>query len=364
MDLLVSDSPDERNRVSDLLPLADGTFIAAGTLDLSPTNRGWLARYKPTGEQMWFVDTAAIDPEFSAVGDLVDDGQSGFWALGFAGWTDNRLIHLDRDGNVTSTTPVVSENGASVAVATIEFATTSVWLVGQLEGDAWLGLYDPTANTVTDLLIEDHLGFQDYIYAIGRGKDEIAVAATVSTSPNFDGDIPLIASTDVLVIHYNFQGIELQRSLLGPNTDPDFVRVASRIVSDASGRWFVGGPYIPRDTTALYQTWLAPLQAETHWTWTNDVSLGDVAGAENGVIVATNRLDTDASNVPITEGWLVNLGWDGAKLWDFGAVDDDVASYTHYVHQALAGVADGRFRTAGVTTSGEIPTVRSCLISQ
>lgn len=106
VELLARDSLDDWDLVLDLLPLSDGSFIAAGQLDVGSKGRGWIARYESSGARQWFLDTTSLDADFTRITDLAGDEESGIWALApraaFA--LDNRLIRLDADGNLISAT--------------------------------------------------------------------------------------------------------------------------------------------------------------------------------------------------------------------------------------------------------------------
>ncbi len=220
-------------------------------------------------------------------------------------------------------------------------------------------------------MIEDHLGYRDVTHAIARSQDEVAIAATVSTSPNFDGDAMLLASTDVLVVHFDLQGNELRRTLVGPSPDPEYVRTGTRIVADEAGKWFVGGNTTPHDATANYTGWLVPVEAPLAWDWTTNEDqlefLADLSGDDTGVLIAGNRIAPDDSGVLVGQGWLTSLASDAASRWIFDRNDDAVENYLYCSHEVLVRDLGGRLRTAGVYAepgSATPPVVRSCLITE
>ena len=371
VDLLVSDTDGDWSDVRDLLPLADGTFVAGGSNHVGGTHRGWLARYEPDGTQLWFVDAASVDADVESTVNLAGDGQLGTWALAFESGTNYELAHYDSDGAVTSTATVASEAGLAVSVHAAEHTPNGVWLAGELEGDAWVAIYDPALGSVTDILLEDHLGHRDSVYAMARNESQVAIAATVSTSPNFDVDVPLLASTDILVIQFDLEGNEIQRTLLGPGPDSALVRTANRISSDDAGLWFVAGSSTPRSVIAAHQVWLAPVQPASAWDWTTEATKsiwwGDMVGVEDGVIVGTNQTGIDDSSAPTLDGWLGDVASGGDMRWELGSATEDVEDDRHYTHRVLARDSEGRVRTAGtIAASGsEGPsTVRSCLVAR
>lgn len=316
VDLLVQESPEDMDTAVDLLPLADGTFIAAGQRDALTDKRGWLGRFEPSGTQRWLVDAASLDPGIDSVVDLAGD-ESGIWALATGSALANQLVlHFDQDGNAIGTASIQSEAGAAVEVRAIEFTPAGVWLVGRLDYDVWVGLYDPALNTVKDVLIEDHLGYRDAADAVVRDGNGVAVAATVSISPNFDGDVPLVAQTDVVVIWFDQQGIETRRRTVGAFDDPKFARSTLSIRADGAGRWFVGGALNPTQGVVSPQVWVANTDAD--WTWATawtvgfGTGFGGIVGVESGLLVAANRTIMKDSSTQIVEGWLGALAAEGS----------------------------------------------------
>jgi cysteine-rich repeat protein len=374
VDLLVQDDPDDVDTVMALLPLADGTFVAAGERDALKDDRGWLGRFEPSGTQRWLVDATSVDPDIDYVGRLAGDEQAGIWALAAGPSLANALlIRFDQDGNALSTVVVESELGAVLAVSDIEVTASGVWLAGEMWGeetkrDAWVGLYSPTQDAVQDVLHEDHLGYNDSILAVGRDGEGVAVVATVSTSPNSDEDVLLTAQTDILVIWFDPQGNELRRTTVGPSPEPEWARRADRITADGEGRWFVGGHLQPLDFPQEYRAWAAQVDGE--WAWTSETPStywGDMTGVDDGVVVATNHTLAHDSGELFSQGWLTEFGADGAARWDFGVVGDDVAGYKDYSHWALRIDFNGQLRTAGTVwpeDDGKLKTVRSCLITR
>ncbi|PRQ05966.1 hypothetical protein [Enhygromyxa salina] len=304
-----------------------------------------------------------------AARDLADAGPTGAWALGVNASARGRLLRYDLDGNLEATTAVESEAGEDVTVYAIESTPGGVWLAGSLGEDAWVGLYDPVGDSVRDVLLEDHLGYRDQVYAIARHQDEVAVAAIVSTSPNHDEDIMLLASTDVLVVHFDLQGHELRRTLVGPSPDPEYVRGATEIVADGVGNWFVGGNTTPHDVAAFSTGWVVPVQAPPPWSWSTDKAqfdtIGDLLADVEGVLIAGNRTATDTSGALIGQGWISSLAADATIRWTFDRADGAIHDYRHFAHEVLTRDIEGRVRTAGVYYEPAGASVlRSCLVAE
>ena len=355
-----------RNEVFDLLPGAGQAFLAAGTVDRGSDTRGWVSSFAESGEQRWFTELTLPDQVDVKVVDLATDGSTGAWALLLSGSLD-QLLHLDQAGQVISTVDLDTSAGVQVRAQAIEHTSAGVWIAGASQGDLWLALYDPATDGLTTLLLEDHLGFNDEIQAIGRSQTKIAVAATVSTSPNFDEDLLLTATTDILVIYFDLQGKELRRTLLGASPESAFARHASSISADLAGRWFVGGIEQPFDPITDAQLWLARVESDTSegsWEWTSQgvldtVDFAGIVGVNEGILAAAGRLATDASSV---QSWLGSVTSEGALDWQRS---EDEPDYDHATYRVLVGDAGGQVR--GATKSwgpGDSSLLRSCLISQ
>jgi cysteine-rich repeat protein len=372
VDLLAQDNLEDWDDVRDLLLLADGSFIVAGHRDALTDRRGWVARYEASGAQRWSMDASTVNPSLRDIAALAGDEQTGIWALGLTGGfsEEDYLLRLDPDGNLVSATPIESEAGEHVDVFDIEATAAGVWLggahqpAGQVTTDTWLSLHDPTQSTLQDVLLEDHLGYNDTINIVIRDGEGVAVAATLSTSPHVDMDVLLMAETDIMVVWFDQYGNEQERTMIGPSPDPEFVRYASYLAVDESGRWFVGGSLSPFDFAQQTQGWV--VQVGGNWTWTNtDSGFAGMVGVDNGIVIAAN-ITTD-SDTPYYLGWLAEFAWDGSARWEFGEVEagEGIADYKHYSHRALTHDTGGHLRTAGTLFVPEEPALlRSCLVSR
>ncbi|MFO7564736.1 MAG: hypothetical protein R6X02_18980, partial [Enhygromyxa sp.] len=320
VDLVVQDNLERRDSVEDLLPLADGTFIAVGQLDQGPGNRwGWLGRFEPSGARRWFVDASTLDVSVAYVSRISGDEQAGVWAVGKSGaGSRDHLLRFDLDGNLIGSVAIESEMGERVDVRDIEVTEAGVWIAGgnrpdgQFTTDMWLGLYDPSGGTIRDQLREDHLGYEDTVNAVVRDGEGVAIAATVSTSPNTDGDVMLEASTDIIVAWFDQHGTEHARATVGPSPDPNYVRHASQLAVDESGRWFVGGPLVSLHS----QAWVA--QVGGTWAWTSTAAgVTGLVGVHDGIVVAAPPpISSDPSSY---RSWVGEFAWDGAVRWEFDA---------------------------------------------
>lgn len=374
-DLMVHDGPQQSDSVVDLLPLADGTFVAAGRLDAGADARSWLGRFEPTGAPRWFVEAPTLDPNLRRITAIAGDQQGGIWALGYTTGSlyEDTLLRLDLDGNLVSGTLIRSEADNPVRARDIEATAAGVWIGGSSgttlalgAKDAWLGLYDPEQGTIRDLLLEDHLGFDDTINRIERHDDGVAVAATLSTSPHNEEDILLEAKTTIMVAWFDQHGNEQRRTMVGPSPDPEFVRYANQLAMDESGHWFVGGNLSPLDFTQQAQGWAA--QVDGGWAWTTGMPAAywaGMVGVDEGVMIATIHLiDDKKSNMLVYQGKLREFGLDGANRWEFDSADD-IDGFTYYIHRVLARDANHRFRTIGtVFAPGQPAVMRSCSITR
>jgi cysteine-rich repeat protein len=361
VDLFVLDDPDHKIVVFGFAPLADGTFVLGGSRDEGAAGRhGWVARFDASGAQRWYFDMTTLDPKFSSLS-LAGSDQAGLWTLASNGQSHDdapRIVRFDLDGKVTNTVTIESEPGLNLVVRKIEVTAAGVWMVGELwenaQGDAWLGLYDPAQDTVKDVLRIDHLGYNDVFNVVTRDGEGVAVAGTVSTTPNHDGEGQLFtAETDILVAWVDVHGDELRRTMIGPSPDPKWLRSSGSLVVDGGGRWFVGGSLSPASfgSGVPYQSWIE--QIDGPWSLVGDPS-SDTISMEDGVVRSGVFPAPDEVNY---HGWVSELGSDGVARWEFREFDE------HHRPWDLAHDAAGSIRMI-IRVWGPEPKLRSCLIAR
>ncbi|WP_146158551.1 hypothetical protein [Enhygromyxa salina] len=357
------------NDVLALLPADSGQFFAAGAIEVGSTTRGWVSSFSESGEQRWLTqielpssDDVDVDVRVLA---LAPDQASGVWALAVSPTMDY-LVHLDQDGASVSTVDLDAEVGLYVSARAIAATSAGIWVAGTSQADMWLAVHDPTTNATTTRLLEDHLGFKDEVQAMGVSPTELAIAATVSTSPNFDDDLLLTATTDILVIQLDLQGTERTRTLLPATPDSPIARHASSISADAAGRWFVGGVQRPRSVGVDAQLWVARVDPEQRWEWTSDelldsVGFAGIVGVDDGVLAAGGQLITADADTPSIHAWLGSVASDGALRWQHA---NRPADHDHNEYKVLVRDAEGRIRAASKAWGpGDSSLLRSCLIS-
>lgn len=353
--------------VATLLPLPDGTFLAGGKLERGDDYSGWIGRFHESGEVSWFQEIAPEKPgDNGQILDIASDGQGGAWALSRR--DVNQLFHLDEAGKIGAQVEIAAATDVYRVPHAIEVTPTSVWIGGSSQEDLWLGRYDVATEELTTLLFEDHLGYKDVIWAMGRSPTEIAVAATVSTSPNWDLDVGLTATTDILLIRFDLQGKEIGRALSSAEPEATHARLAERVTWDGKDGWVVGGIGHPFDVNVPYASWVARIDPPPTWEWT-DYGFSDtlmdiisVAGLEGDVIVASGYIDSDPGDEIIVEGWLAGLNADGSIRWQH---EHRSAEHAYYEERLLEVDHEGRVRTgARASTSQGSSRLESCLIEQ
>jgi len=358
--------------VRSILARPEAGFLVAGSIEHDVGDvRGWIGRYDRSGAQQWREHLTFPNDSRVEIIDLAADDSTGAWAL-VRSSSVNRLLHYDAQGAVVSTTVLATANGTKVSVYALESTPAGVWIVGaagvaDLETglDAWVGIHDPETGTMTDILLEDHLGYHDWILAIGRNDHEVAVSARLSTAKNFsESNAPITAPSDTVVIHFDLEGNEIGRTAMDASPDPVISRVAERVTSDASGQWFLSGLDLDLEGVEFLPYWVAPLQPEGGWSWTwtgspsNHVWLNDAVGLDVGVLAVGGR---DRDPLVTTEAWVASLGQDGSLRWEFSNEQDD---YYRFSHKVVMTDSEGRLRTAGeARTPGEPVLARSCLIA-
>ncbi len=334
------------NQAYALLAMPDRTFVAAGKLLVEDgLARGWIGRYEETGNQLWFVQITPTNEDYGSVVDLAPDGQNGVWAL-IQNGAMGELVHFDASGVADQPIDITSAVEMPLVAYAIEFVAESLWVGGRIQGDLWLGRYEPVSEQFSTLLLEDHLGFDDEIRALGQTETEVVFAGTVSTSPNSQSDVLVTASTDILFVRFDLQGNEVGRTLWGADPGSEFARVADVVVSDGGGQWFIGGSLRPFDPTQREQSWMGRILPEPAWSWSSagvvesdgGVGFGDVSPFEGAVVLAAGAYTT------LGEGWIAQFGGEGAVGWRQA---NSSPEFQNYEEQRFAVDSEGRLRSLG-----------------
>lgn len=352
-----------RNQANALLAMPDHSFIVAGVSTIGLETYGWIAHYSDSGELRWFEQLSSTDGHGS-VDALTPDGQDGAWALVWNS-ASPELRHFSRDGLEDETIDISQAFGAPVSPYTIEFVEGSVWIGGTRESDSWLGRYDSSTEVASTLMLEDHLGFNDEIRAIGRAADEVvAAAATVSTSPNNMGDLLLLATTDIVLIRFDLAGNEIGRVLLASDPGKDFSPIAEDIVSAGPGRWLVGGDFASLGFTPSAGAWLRQSGPSADWAWdslTDDAiaTYGGIVAYEDAVGLAFGDYGSDAVH---GEGGVIGFTSNGEVGWRQSNTYD---GYDHYEEQQITVEGPARLRTVGKAWTEDVGSqLQSCIIAR
>jgi cysteine-rich repeat protein len=359
---------DETNEAHALLPMPDQTFVVAGEEFVGNGTRGWIGRFRESGERLWFEHIMHSEG-YGRVLDLAPDGQNGSWALVQNGVKDE-LMHFGIDGVENQAIDIGLAFGISPIARRIEIVDGSLWIGGMVQEDLWLGRYDIGSGQATTVLLEDHLGFHDEIWALARNETEVVIAATVSTSPNHDGDFNITATTDIVFVRFDLQGNELGRSVWGAEPDSQFARIAEDVVTDGQGGWFIGGDQLPLDMTKPAQSWMGRVEPEPRWSWTSEPVAGSTAGGDFGGLVATEEGVILATTVSHKDpawsgggGWVTKFDPSGEIQWQWQEANGS-EGYERYEEQAIAMGFDGRLRVVGKAwTEDASSLIRSCTIA-
>jgi hypothetical protein len=278
---------------------------------------------------------------------------------------DEEMIHLDASGKIDSRQTVSNlAQGDAIGARRLLTVDDHVWLAGAQGEDSWVGRLDVETHALDTILIDDYAGFDDMIWAIARSDSEIAVAATVDTSPGQKDDEISIPHSNVLVIRFDLQGLEVGRHLLG-SADPETATVAYSIAADGNDGWIVGGEqHGLQSVFNLQEAWVAGIQPSEGrtWNWTSGGSpsgdvVGDVLVTDREVVVA-GMFYADGTQRP----WLLGLGHDGVPHWEHTFA---VQGYTDSVVSEVVLDRVGRLRTANNSwnNGGETSLLQSCLVA-
>ncbi len=353
---LVEGSPDDE--VEALWPLADGSFVAAGSFKDHGSRLAWIGRFSGAGERLWFAQPAPGDESPSSLIDIAPDAADGVWGL-LAGLTSFELLHFDGAGALDARVDIGAAARVSLAARVIESVGSEVWIAGKSRQNLWLGRLDREAGTVETLLLEDHAGFDDDVWAIASNEAEVAIAATVNTSPSLDGDSILDPTSDVLLIRFDHQGNEVGRSL--SSAGERLALRAHALLDDGEGSWIVGGvQYDARDLLGIEAAWIARLDPRPGWTWVDlgplghGAAFGDLVMIERDVVFAGG-----AYGVMALQQWLARVGSGGALVWQRSSESE--LAFNHAT--AVVRETTGNLRIAGKAwTPDESSVLRTCLV--
>lgn len=330
------------DRVNAVVGLPDGGVVAGGHSKFENSRQGWVSRYTPDGEVSWTSQIDLGDSGSSGSSDvlgLVDDGELGVWALTKQS-SPIILVHFDADGVLTDSVEVSVAFGELVNSLVLARFDGDLWIGGSdPPDDAWLGRYNPTSGEATTVLREDYLGYRDQVTALAPNGDHLLVAATMSASPNFEGDAILVAQTDVLLITLDNQGSETNRVTV-TNPDEEYAPRADAIAVDSLGRVYVGGTHVPINTTITGRTWVAALSPDGGdlWSWSSGslfdgragFGFGDIAAVDDAILISFAAHDLDGENNH-GQGWTTRI-LDGEAYWHHAMTSDD---YQHYYNQQI-----------------------------
>ena len=336
------------DEVNAVVGLSDGSMVVGGYAWVDEY-QGWVSRYTPEGEVSWtrqieLGDYDFNDARFSDGPGLVDDGQLGVWVLAEQSDVDT-LFHLDAEGGLTDSVEISVAFGELVSPSALARFDGDLWIGGMSKEDIWLGRYNPTTEEATTVLHEDYLGYRDRIRALAPDGDQLLVAATMSASPNWNGDFILVAQTDVLLITLDAQGNETNRVTV-TNPDEEFAPRAEAIAVDSVGRVYIGGMHESINFTVASRTWAAALSPEGDnlWSWSSGgvfegrsgFTFGGIAAVDDVMFTTFGAHDFEADENH-GAGWTARIV-DGELAWHHAVTR---MGYQHYHNrQVLATGAD------------------------
>lgn len=340
-----------------------GSFIAAGSVGTELGYAAWIGRFDEQGQPRWVHELESYSGLLERAYALVPDGEGGAWVLvgPSAGTT---IVHFDVQGEAVGAVDVLAAAGMLPWVATMVSSPTAlptqIWLGGASEGDAWVGRLDGQSGTIATIMLDDYAGYDDVVRAIGHHEDRLAVAATVSTTPNADGDQPLTAQTDILLVEFDMQGVERSRVLLGPGTLEGYARHAGSVVRQAEG-WAVGGWQQPLAVLDPFEVWVAgPAFGPAEWgsgavlPGSQTATFAALLASEASVVVSGSRV-RDGHFV----GWLAGIDAEGEMIWEH-VEPDELGSHEE---GSLFIDAAGRVRAIERVSRSGSAQLRSCILA-
>jgi hypothetical protein len=312
-----------------------GAFDVDGTLlwsrDFGP---GWASTIHPRGEGFAFLYT-----RFTA---------SPYASLDF--------VSLDADGNVDQTV-VLSEEGVGHWPEDWIETASGVLLGGSEQGNFWLGRLDGN-GAIETLVQEDYAGFDDGVMRLARYGDVIGALVDVGlySYPDLEpGPDAVIGST--LLVEYDEQGVELQRTLLAMpgETIADSVTWNGKTLDvDADGTWIVSGEASDTLPAGENYGWVTAVRdGEILWTYETPQ---DLTWEARGLATTTVTDDILLAGwvtewyVSVDRSWFLHLDSGTGELLSelVGPVLSSDPWSSDYIGSGVP--SDGRVRLVGKTT--------------
>ena len=307
-----------RSEVLSVLAADDGRLLMTGyTDDPELGDRIWVGSFDGEGQQHWKID---MEGGLSAVRRV--DGLYAFihWTFGDFAIERSEVVSLDEAGN-TNTLHSFSLDDPEIGRA-YDLADTDdgLWVSGARDGDLWLAKLGDDGS-LTTLVSQDHLGFNDGVVEIQRQEDTIMALAVVGVANHSDGDLIEFDTEDTWLLEYDQQGNELRKTVLSSGDDR-ISTLGYNIAVGLDGTWYVAGTKIGRGGNDLGEIgWGAAVRdGEVLWSFETPGSIEpknrpfaifyDVAvGLEHVMFVGSAQSTTDirrwAMQLDATTGELV-----------------------------------------------------------
>lgn len=343
------------NSVAGLVASVDGSFIAGGEVETDAGTQAWLGRFTPDGTRLWFHELEG--GEFGGeIVDLTTDGEGGAWFLHYVPF-ETFVQHVDVEGQLGEPVDVGSVEGVKIAASVIDWGPAGLWLGGSAYGDAWVGRLDTAAMSIATVLYEDYLGYYDSVGAIGNIANETVVAMTVSTTPNYQEDVAVVADTDVMIVHFDSESNETGRTMLGASGVAGYARRALGLAFNDDA-WFVAGLQEPIDIFEFNgAAWVAKTTPDVvEWSslaGDGRFSYDDILAVDGNVVLVGNAYrDSEGFN------WFAGFDADGVLGWSH-----EYEAPVPYGKLEVMLHPDGAVRAAEKIAGESTSEIRACAIS-
>ena len=268
----------------------DGSVIVGGRISTAETDsHAWLGSFDAEGRQLWlreFMDAREVRALRTGGGELL--------ALKIGAGGD-AVLRLDAQGSVESESSIA--DGLSPA-AMIE-TDVGVILVGSMpgaivgSGDAWVGRLGVSGETET-VLSYDHASLSDEFVAIERAGDRLMALGRVGVFDPSDGDLILNHIEGTILVEFDDQGQELERTFLMTDAEHPMISWAGYDLTVSSdGTWIVAGQRgNPNAFGSSDEAWAVGLrEGEVIWTHTIEGGAPDSEGFPYAAFLAVEAND-------------------------------------------------------------------------
>jgi cysteine-rich repeat protein len=268
----------------------DGRVLVTGSIrsTASSPTRGWVGAFDQQGAQLWSLEFGEANSHVHRIrakgaGFVFVHSHDTVWDV----------VEIDDAGNNLATLTLGEQDpGSAIPIDLLE-TPEGLLLGGASHHDLWLGFVSVDGSLET-LALEDFAGLDDRIIELRRNGTSFAALAVVSVVDNSTGDSQKFNTLDTLLLEYDEQGNEKQRTHL-TSGDEQISLSGAALLHGSDGTWFVAGSRWPMDAGPKppNRGWVTAIH-DGEIVWSREFDGMSVAGSEQVQLDFFDVVGTDA----------------------------------------------------------------------